>query len=335
MSVFTSLEKSAIQSFLDQFDLGTLVHYEGAAHGIENTNYFIVTQDNHGQQGNYVLTLFEQLEFSEIPFYLELLESLQHAGIAVPAAIKNQRSECLFTLAGKPCILVPRFNGRHVEQSSPAQCQQVGQTLAKIHKATQALTATLANDRDLRWMQSMQTPLASYLGHDNNALLTQELAFYQQEMPQLKLPQGVIHSDLFRDNALFEGEQLSGVIDFYNACTESYLYDLAVTTNDWCINDDGTLAPQRAHALISAYHQERPLSLDEQRAWPLQLRFAASRFWLSRLESWHLTDPTLQDSNTEDDSEDKIQIVTVKNPQEFERILRDRIAHPSQIKDFL
>lgn len=345
MSVFTSLEKPIIQTFLDQFDLGTLLRYEGAAHGIENTNYFITTQEANNQQGHFVLTLFEQLTAAEIPFYIELLESLQKAGLPVPAALRDQRGRNLFTLAKKPCILVPRFKGHHVEQANLQQCQHIGQTLAKIHLATQPLTASLANDRGLNWMLSMQAPLTPFLSESASAMLTNELLFYQQEIPKLNLPQGIIHSDLFRDNALFENDQLSGVIDFYNACTDFFLYDLAVTVNDWCIEADGTLAIQRLEALISAYHQERPLSDHEQQAWPLLIRFAASRFWLSRLESWYLQNPNQEDTVLNHQKEthrkeqrlekDNIQIVTVKNPQEFERILKDRIENPVSIDGLL
>lgn len=344
MSVFTSLEKPIIQTFLDQMGLGALLRYEGAAHGIENSNYFITTQEANNQRGHFVLTLFEQLSAAEIPFYIELLESLQKAGLPVPAALHDQRGHTLFTLAEKPCILVPRFKGHHVEQSNVQQCQQIGQTLARIHLATRPLTTTKINDRGLDWMHSMQAPLSPFLSAAENAMLTEELLFYQQEIPKLNLPQGIIHSDLFRDNALFENDQLSGVIDFYNACTDFFLYDLAVTVNDWCIEADGTLATQRLKALISAYHLERPLSRQEQQAWPMLIRLAATRFWLSRLESWHLENPNLEaissgtkkaDRKEQNVGKDKIQIITVKNPREFELILIDRIDHAVSIEDFL
>lgn len=343
MSVFTSLEKNTLQSFLNRFGLGALLHYEGATHGIENSNYFITTGLPNGQKGHFVLTLFEQLGYEEIPFYIALLNTLKQAGLPVPAALADQQGDTLFRLAGKPCILVPRFKGHHVEQPNLTQCQQLGRCLGKIHLATASQPFTRENDRHLPWMDRVQAALAPILEPEANALLASELRSYHQNLPQLHIPKGLIHSDLFRDNALFEDDQLSGVIDFYNACSDFFLYDLAVTVNDWCIKGDGALHRERAQHLISAYQTVRPLNAAEKQAWPLLLRFAACRFWLSRLESWYLQ-PAEPDTLTETPQyeapqsapeADKIQIITTKNPQEFERILRHRVDHPLPFIDLV
>lgn len=333
MSVFTSLNRSEIQAFLYQFNLGTMVYYEGAPHGVENTNYFITTESEQpkAEKNYFVLTIFEQTDHAQIPFFVELLQALRDAQLPVPAALKNQSGEELFTLAGKPTVLVPRLKGAHILNPDAQHCRQVGQALARIHCVTQSTALSKPNPRNLDWMLQQQQQLRPFLNTANGELLSQELSLYQQEIPKLEIPRAVIHGDLFRDNALFDGDKLSGIIDFYNACTDFFIYDLAITANDWCLEEGGKLHRDKLQALVAGYHQIRPISDAEFAAWPILIRYAATRFWLSRSVSWFLQNPDQDFSN----ENEEMQLITMKNPQEFREILQQRINNPFDLESIL
>jgi homoserine kinase type II len=279
MSVFTPLERPELEAFLAPYELGRLRDFQGIAAGSENSNFFVSLE-----RGEYVLTLIERGPSGDLPFFIDLLDVLHSAGLPVPYALRTTAGEALRSLAGKPALLQPRLAGKHVHAANPHHCQEVGALLARIHLATRAQPLPRKSDRGLDWMLAEGPSLALQLPDEQLPLLRDALAEIQTLKPRLlALPQANLHADLFRDNVLFDGNHLAGVIDFYNACSGPMLYDLAIALNDWCSHEDGSLDPKRAQALLGAYAALRPFNAAEAELWPAMLRIACVRFWLSRL----------------------------------------------------
>lgn len=306
MSVFTPLERNELEAFLAPYRLGRLVSFQGIPAGAENSNFFIDCE-----AGEFVLTLIERGEPSRLPLIVALLTRLAEAGLAVPYALATAQGERIGQLAAKPALLQPRLAGAHVLRPVALHCQAVGQWLGKMHALSHAQPLELANERGLEWMLSQGPLLALELEGEELALLRRALSVADECRRHWQtLPQGNLHADLFRDNVLFEGPQLSGVIDFYNACSGPLLFDLAITLNDWCSRSAGSLDPARCHALLAGYASQRPLQAGEAALWPQFLVIAALRFWLSRLLAARAP---------------KQPGVLVKAPQEFALILKQRL----------
>lgn len=285
MSVFTTVTADQLRDWLKNYSIGHLVSLEGIPAGIENTNYFVDTS-----HGRYVLTLFEKLTRAELPFYVHLMAHLARHGIPCPAPIADRDNEYLGTINGKPAMLATRLAGRSQMQPGAAHCAAIGGMLAAMHVAGQSYGRRFANPRGYDWWRQVTPLLLDHLDAGDRALLESEIAFQRGQRDGGAcdgLPFGVVHADLFRDNCLMDGERIGGIIDFYFAGDDYLLFDLAVTLNDWCSDADGGLVPELAGAMITAYHDERALDDAERRAWPLMLRAAALRFWLSRLFDFH------------------------------------------------
>ena len=279
MSVFTPLERAELEAFLAPYGLGRLLDFQGIAAGVENSNYFISLE-----QGEFVLTLIERGPLADLPFFLQLLERLHQAQLPVPFAIATTQGETLRQLAEKPALLQPRLPGKHVVQPNAQHCAEIGRWLARLHTTTQREPLERASDRGLAWMLEEGPLQAMQLDGEALQLLRLALEDARELSAHLPpLPRANLHADLFRDNALFDGNHLSGVIDFYNACSGPMLYDLAIALNDWCLDERDGLDPHLTQALLGAYAALRPFTHAEANAWPLMLRVACLRFWLSRL----------------------------------------------------
>jgi len=303
MSVYTEVGRDELVAFLSDYAVGELVSFEGISDGIENTNYFVNTE-----QGQFVLTLFEQHEFDELAYFLDVMTFFYQHDIpsAHPAADKEGRY--LKTLCDKPAALVMRLSGRGVNTvATVGQCQEIGHVLGQMHLKGQQFESKRVTERGHDWRQQIADKVLPLLDADAALLLQDELAF-QAHYANLDLPFGVTHSDLFRDNALFDGDELKGIIDFYYACDEFLLYDLAVAVNDWCVDESGLIDSERYQALMTAYNKQRPLTELEQEYFNLVLRAAALRFWLSRL----------QDKLFPREGE----LTQIKNPDAFLKILK-------------
>jgi homoserine kinase type II len=288
LSVYTPVSEAELTAWLGQYSVGSLVSCEPIKAGIENTNYFVTTT-----QGRYVLTLFERLPAAELPFYVNLMAHLARHGIPCPAPIADLSDQYLQRLNGKPAVLVTRLPGRSVDQPTQAECAELGALLARMHLAARSYAAYLDNPRGPRWWRLAAREVAPFLDSRRKSLLEGELAF-QADHRLPDLPRGPVHADLFRDNALLDKGRVSGVIDFYFAGIDTFLYDVAVCANDWCLRDAARgleLDPRRTSAMLAAYHEVRALSAEERAAWPVVLRAAALRFWLSRLHDFHLPRP--------------------------------------------
>jgi len=311
MSVYTTVSEQALRQFLSDYTVGELVNLTGISDGIENTNYFVETT-----QGQYVLTLFEALTAEELPFFLNLMAHLNEHQVPSAHPIADKNKHYLKILCDKPTALVQRLTGKSVTEPNTAQCAALGKALGHAHVATQDFTGQRANQRGPHWWQQTAQHLMPKLNSNEKELLDDELIF-QTEHRNNNLPRGVIHADLFRDNALFDGNTLTGIIDFYYACNDVLLYDVAVAANDWCSNHDGSLHEQHMHSFLHAYQQERPLNDNEKTDWPLMLRASALRFWLSRLQDKHFPREG--------------EITHIKDPNVFEVILRERRLNTPRI----
>lgn len=307
MSVFTKVAHAELVEFLRSYPVGELIGFQGIGEGVENTNYFVDTTD-----GRWVLTLFERLNHQDLPFFLGLMDHLASRGFPGAMPARTRQGQNLTVLNGKPAALVRRLVGQSVLFPTLEQCAQVGRALGDLHVLGASYGGRCSNTRGAAWRETTGRALLAQTDAAQRALIEDELRA-QAWLPLQQLPQGVIHADLFRDNVLFVEERLTGVIDFYYACHDALLYDLAVTCNDWCCEADGRPNPARWQALVTAYRSRRELTEGEIGAWPLTLRAAALRFYLSRLWDW--TFPREGD------------VVHVKDPAQYRRILEYHRAH--------
>ncbi|MEN8169352.1 MAG: homoserine kinase [Pseudomonadota bacterium] len=306
MSVYTPVAKDELEAFLQNYSLGELVDFEGISAGIENTNYFVTTRDQR-----MVLTLFENHSAEELVYFLDLMAFLAEHKVPSAHPIADNNGNYLRELNGKPAALVMRLSGSGIDTTTTEQCAAIGQALAQLHCSGQEFTSHRDNDRGSHWWRTTRDAVFEHLSTEDQLLLDEELAF-QAAHHFDTLPRGVIHADLFRDNALFEGNSLTGLIDFYYACNDVLLYDVAVTLNDWCSREGGAVDEGKASAMLKAYCQVRPISETEEQAWPVMLRAAALRFWLSRLQDLHFPREG--------------ELTHIKDPNFFKGILQQRKA---------
>ncbi|CAH1076137.1 homoserine kinase [Candidatus Nitrotoga sp. 1052] len=311
MAVFTRVTEPELISWLDDYSLGQLLELQGVASGIENTNYFVTTSN-----GRFVLTLFEKLAASELPFYLNLMSHLARHGIPCPSPVANRHNQFLSELNGKPACIVSRLSGKSLMNPEVIHCAAIGGMLGRLHNAARSFAETMPNAHDAVWRTRAAQQVTPFLSPQDAALLESEVAFHGKHT-LAALPQGVIHADLFRDNVLFDGARIGGLIDFYFACNDSLLYDVAITVNDWCMGADSILDKARTQALLQAYHEVRPMQKEEHIAWPIALRAAALRFWLSRLYDMHLPREN--------------ELIHAHNPDQFKCILQRHIAANSNV----
>jgi homoserine kinase type II len=321
MAVYTEVSTKEARALLKQLKLGNLKAMKGCSGGIENTNYFVTTQlDNVIHE--YVLTLFERLTMEQLPFYLRLMKHLAQRGIPVPDPTANARGDLVFEVKGKPAAVVNRLPGKSELSPTPAHCAAVGATLAQLHLAGADFAMSQPNLRGLSWWNETVPVVLPHLTAEQSALIQSELAYQNHiaaSSAYAALPRGPIHADLFRDNVMFDtvaGEpHLTGFFDFYFAGIDSWLFDIAVTLNDWCINlETGTHNPERAQSFMSAYSAVRPLTAAERELLPAMLRAGALRFWISRLWDYHLPR--------------EASMLVAHDPGHFERVLRQRASHP-------
>ena len=322
MSVYTHLQQQDIVLFLEKYDIGQLVGFTGIDGGVENTNYFIDVVKS-SVQTRYVLTLFEYLPKNALPFFINFIDELGTGNIPVPTSVRDRSGQALHILKGKPALIAPCLPGQHIRQVSELHCQQMGKMLAHIHCIGQASSLQQANQRGMNWLDQQQQRLIPLLNKEEAKLMKVQWQSIIKTLAKYNdLPTGLIHGDLFHDNVLFKNDQITGVIDFYNACHDWLIYDVAVTVNDWCLNPNLTLDSQRCEAFFDAYRQVRPFSEEEIDAWPTILRLASFRFWISRIITF-----THPEEMVDKDHNESLKR-NFKNPDEFRLILMDRANKP-------
>ena len=313
MSVYTKVNSAQLDKFLQRYVLGQCREFQPIAAGATNTNYFIDTEG-----GSYVLTLYEHHSDDELDYILGLQRHLAERSIRCANPVLDRRGDYYSMLNNRPAAIIHRVPGTVVTRPKARHCSAIAIELARFHLAGKDFGGLRPNPRGLDWMIVARDMLAAELGAEDDRLIDACLKDYQKA-DLSDLPWGAIHADLFHDNALFDGDQLGGIIDFDYACVDWYLFDLAVLINDWCVDADGELLPPRADAVLQAYDGIRPLHRAELELLPLLLRVTALRFWLSRL--YDRTFPL----NGE--------MTLIKNPDEFRQQLVLRSRDDPQMRD--
>ncbi len=306
MAVYTDVVAEELAGFLAGYDIGELLAYKGIAEGVENSNFLV-----HTSRGNFILTLYEKrVAAADLPFFLRLMEHLHARGITCPQPVKNKDGEVLGKIAGRPAAVITFLDGMWIRRPSPSHCAALGEALAKLHLAGLDFEMRRANALSVEgWRPLYQScgTRANEVQRDLQPFLAAELSQLERTWPR-NLPQGVIHADLFPDNVFFLGNKLSGLIDFYFACTDALAYDVAICLNAWCFETDHSFNVTKGRSLLQGYAQARGLSGDERDALPLLARGAALRFLLTRLADWFDVPPGA--------------LVRPKDPLEYYRKLR-------------
>ncbi len=284
MAVYTDVTAEDLAAFLAGYDIGELLAYKGIAEGVENSNFLL-----HTSRGNFILTLYEKrVAAADLPFFLALMEHLADRGITCPQPVKNRQGSMLGTVAGRPAAIITFLDGVWLRRPAPVHCTALGAALAKLHLAGLDFPMKRANTLSVEGWRALFEHCgtrANEVQHDLRSFLAAELAELERAWPR-DLPQGVIHADLFPDNVFFLGDKLSGLIDFYFACTDALAYDVAICLNAWCFETDHSYNVTKGRGLLQAYAAVRPLSTEERRVFPLLARGAALRFLLTRLTDW-------------------------------------------------
>jgi homoserine kinase type II len=284
MAVYTDVAAEELAAFLGAYDLGDLLAYKGIAEGVENSNFLL-----HTSRGNFILTLYEKrVAAADLPFFLSLMEHLAARGLTCPQPVKNRAGETLGRLAGRPAAIVTFLDGMWIRRPNATHCAGLGRALAELHLAGADFPMRRANALSVagwRALHESAKDRADSVQGGLAAVIAAELGVLAGAWPG-DLPQGVIHADLFPDNVFFLGDRLSGLIDFYFACTDTLAYDVAICLNAWCFEPDHAYNVTKGRALLQAYAARRALSDAERAALPLLARGAATRFLLTRLVDW-------------------------------------------------
>jgi homoserine kinase type II len=306
VAVYTDVSDEELAAFLETYDIGAVLSYKGIAEGVENTNYVLKTT-----AGSYILTLYEKrVREADLPFFLSLMQHLARRGLNCPLPVGNRAGEALGRLAGRPAVIITFLEGVAVRRPKAQHCAALGSALARLHLAGQDFSMTRPNALSLEaWpgLFALAEGQADRVAAGLAERTRRELADLQSCWPA-GLPMGVIHADLFTDNVFFMGEAVSGLIDFYFACTDAYAYDVAICLNAWCFEADGSFNHTKGRALLAGYQAIRRLEEAEAAALPILCRGAAVRFMLTRLVDWLNVPPGA--------------LVRPKDPLEYDRKLR-------------
>ncbi len=325
MAVITHLRRSVIESVLQEYEVGNLHDYFPASQGIENTNYILQTtkaSTNESSSSEFVLTVIEDDRLSQRDLMVEILDRCYEYGLPVAPTVRSRSGAAMTKVQAKPVVLCPRLKGKHVVAPIREQCGAIGRFLARMHLATQTLDGSAFRYiRDSHWLDKHSSKVAEHLDSHARYLLDRSVTSITSALNRSDvqaLPQGIIHGDLFRDNALFNEYGLTGVVDFHHASHGYWLYDLAVTVNDWCRTRDA-LDKERVFSLLREYNAIRPLQSEEYWFFPMFLLYAATAFWLSRL------DVAVQSSLPQDRP--------AKDPSEMARVVQRHISRPFRLHE--
>ncbi|WP_066555733.1 homoserine kinase [Croceicoccus bisphenolivorans] len=289
MAVYTRIGAEAMATLIAQFDVGELTSAKGIAEGVSNSNWIIETT-----QARFILTVYEErTEVEELPFFLGLLDHLAAAGCPVPKTMHDRSGAAFREFAAdtgetKTLALIEFLPGVSADNPTPAQAEAVGHALAQIHLAAMDYPRSRANSMGPdAWRGFVKGCAGRWQEIDARlAVVPDAVETVIAGLPE-DLPGSVIHADLFPDNVLLVGDEVSGLIDFYFACTGPMAYDIAVTHAAWSFTPDGkSQDPAIGQAILRGYEAVRPLSDAEREALPLLAEAASLRFLLTRAYDW-------------------------------------------------
>lgn len=306
MAVYTEVPDDDLVTFVEGYGLGEVTAFKGIAEGVENSNYFLATEE-----GRYILTLYEKRVVPEdLPFFVDLVEHLAARGVRCPVPVRNATGGAIGELCGRPAAIFTFLDGMSVRRPKTQHCEWVGRALAELHLAGEGFSGQRRNAlglKDWRVLFERFQDDADQISPGLGTFIEDELTVLEASWPG-DLPTGIIHADLFPDNIFFRRDEVSGVIDFYFACRDAFGYDIAVCLNAWCFEADYAFNVTKGRALLRGYQSVRPISAAERAALPLLARGAAMRFLLTRAYDWINTSPDA--------------FVQPKDPQEYVRRLR-------------
>ncbi|HIJ39280.1 MAG TPA: homoserine kinase [Rhodospirillaceae bacterium] len=306
MAVYTEVSDEELEVFVGEYDIGNVMSCKGIAEGVENSNYLLQTTT-----GNYILTLYEKrVSPKDLPFFIELMEHLAHQGLACPTPLAGRDGRSLRELCGRPAAIISFLQGLWPRRVTAAHCASLGRAMADMHQKGLSFAQSRENSLGLpswRPLFTQEAHRADDLKPGLSKFITEEISEIERIWPT-SLPKGIIHADLFPDNVFFIGNNVSGIIDFYFACTDFLAYDIAICLNAWCFEADSSFNVTKARLMLQGYCQARPISAQELDALPILARGAAMRFLLTRLYDWLNTPPGA--------------LVKRKDPLEYERKLR-------------
>ncbi len=317
MAVYTEVSDEELSAFLETYDIGTVLSYKGIAEGVENTNYFL-----HTTQGSYILTLYEKrVREADLPFFLGLMQHLALNGLNCPLPVNNRRGEPLGRVSGRPAVIITFLDGIAIRRPTAQHCGALGAALARLHLAGRDFSMHRPNALTLEAWAPLFAQAEAQADTVSSGLAERtrrELAFLEEAWPR-GLPSGIIHADLFTDNVFFIGPEVSGLIDFYFACTDAFAYDVAICLNAWCFEIDGSFNLTKGRAMLAGYQTVRRLEPGEVEALPVLCRGSAMRFMLTRLVDWLNVPPGA--------------LVKPKDPLEYDRKLAFH-RHVTHAKDY-
>lgn len=284
MAVYTNVSDEQLNAFLSNYEVGTPTAFKGIAEGVENTNFLLVTD-----QGRYILTLYEKrVNEHDLPFFLDLIDHLAIGGISCPTPLHDKEGRSLQTCAGRPAALFTFLDGMSVRRPTAHHCGELGKAMAEFHLSGSSFQQQRQNSFTVKGMQQFYKEIegdVNSIEPDLRQLIEDELSYIETHWPE-GLPSGIIHADLFPDNVFFLNNEISGLIDFYFACTDFFIFDLAITINAWCFEPDLSFNVTKASRLLEAYSRSRPIVKEEIAALPVVARAAALRFLLTRSHDW-------------------------------------------------
>ena len=301
MSVYTKITKDALSNHLENYSIGQLVGFEGISDGIENTNYLLTSTKNE-----YIFTIFENISHNIAAKYLNFMNHLRGQKFKCALVESTKSGQLSVNILNKPSAIIQKLVGESISETNESHCESVGELLSEFHQKSSDFKYSLTNSRDMSWKIKTIKKLDGLISKDQTVLIDRSLKL-DKIFSEEKLPMGKIHADLFRDNVLFDKNDISGMIDFYYSCDGILLYDIAVVANDWCTTSDGSIDKKKLDKLLIGYEKNRKIEDLEREYFPFALASAGLRFYLSRLHDLHFP---------------KIGEMThIKDPSFFENIL--------------
>jgi homoserine kinase type II len=305
MSVYTNLNTKDVSLLLSKYNIGTLRSFQGISDGITNTNYFLNTS-----KGKYIITIFEDITEIKVEKYLKLMNFFSNNNMCCPEIMFTKSGNILSKVKSKPCSIMEKLSGNTVSITNVSLCRSIGTIIGNFHNTGSKYGSKISNSRNIKWVERNIEKIKNHISKEQLDILNYSSKVFRRIF-EMKLPNGMIHSDLFRDNVLARGDKVTGIIDYYYSFNGPFIYELAVIINDWCVNKDGSVNLMKYNSFLNSYNLERKLTAIEKKQMNNAMIAAGLRFYLSRLVD--MIFPKVGE------------ITHIKDPSAFETIVKKRI----------
>ena len=303
MAVYTKINKEDISIINNKFNIEKIVSFQGIKKGIENTNYLLKSKNK-----KFILTIFEKrVSNKEIPFFMKLMDQLNYSKINCPKPLKSNNGSYLIKLKNKTACIVSFLKGKDKNKLNLKNCFEVGKIIAQMHSITKNIKISRKNSMGIKNLDPLLKSIKFKTNKFSNLekFLKDNLKDIKKNWPK-KLPNGIIHGDLFIDNIFFQNNKLSGVIDFYFAANDYFMYEMAICINALCFdkkNSKFKINKQKIRNLIKGYENIKKISAKEKKSLNILCRGAAMRYFLTRLYDYANTPKTA--------------LIKIKDPREY------------------